>query len=102
MAQLLPWAIDALVLLGLSLSTIAVFGMYRLDDLFLRLHAASKTALVGTTPLLVANALLGGMFAARALLIFAFLVIATPAAAHAIARAAFRTGVPPAEDPATD
>jgi multicomponent Na+:H+ antiporter subunit G len=92
---LLPWLADALVLLGTITTAIAVYGLIRLPDVYTRLHAASKVAVLGTIPIVLASVVTAGPAAlAHAILIAAFLVLTTPVAAHAIARAAYQQGVP--------
>lgn len=82
---------DILTLLGLSILTIAVYGIVRLPDVYTRLHAASKAGFLGITVLLAAAAVEGdAAIIARAVLISALLALTTPVAAHAIARAAHR------------
>lgn len=80
---------DALVLFGLAVMTLAVWGMVRLGDFYLRLHAASKTVSLGLLPLLAAGMATGdAAIIARSVLIAAFLLLTTPVSTHAIARAA--------------
>ena len=82
---------DALIVAGLLVLTIAVYGVVRMPDAYTQLHAASKAGFLGIA-LLLASAALGGDGAilARALLIVTLLTVTTPVAAHAIARAARR------------
>lgn len=86
---------DALIVLGLLVMTIGVYGVVRMPDVYTQLHAASKAAFVGVA-LLLASASAGGDGAiiVRSLLILALLAVTTPVAAHAIARAARRRGEP--------
>jgi multicomponent Na+:H+ antiporter subunit G len=86
-------AADALTLLGLAIMTVGVYGVARLPDVYTQLHAASKAALLGVALLLAAAALVGdGAVLARVVLIVALLVVTTPVAAHAVARAAHARG----------
>ena len=87
---LIPWVADGLVLLGLLIMTISVYGILRMPDVYLSLHAASKSALVGMLPVLLAAVLTGGWaFAPRLLLIGVFLVLTTPVSAHIVGQAAY-------------
>jgi multicomponent Na+:H+ antiporter subunit G len=87
---LLPWAVDALVLLGLFILTIAVYGIARMPDVYTRLHAAGKAGLMGALPILVAASAGSDPSAiAKAILIGAFLILTTPIVAHEIGRAAY-------------
>jgi multicomponent Na+:H+ antiporter subunit G len=86
---------DLLVVLGLVLLTIGVYGVVRLPDVYTQLHAASKAGFLGVAALLASAALGGdGAIVARAVLITALLAFTTPVAAHAVGRAARRRGEP--------
>jgi len=67
-----------------------------LPNLYTQLHAASKAAVLGVIPtLLAAIVTLEPAVVFHALLIGALLLITTPVASHAIARAAFLRGERP-------
>lgn len=84
---------DLLILLGLAILTVGVYGIVRLPDVYTQLHAASKAGFLGIAALLAAAAVQGdAAIIARAGLIVALLALTTPVAAHAIARAAHRRG----------
>lgn len=86
---------NALVLVGLVILTLGVFGTLRLPDVYTQLHAASKAGYIGVIALLGAAAVDGdGATIARAVLIALLLSVTTPVAAHAIARAARERGEP--------
>jgi multicomponent Na+:H+ antiporter subunit G len=88
-----PWIADALVLFGLVVITIGVYGMVRMPGTYMRLHAASKSVVLGVMPLLLASALAGGQGTVlRVVLIGAFLLLTTPVSAHMIGRAAYTRG----------
>lgn len=92
-ASTLSWLQDGLILLGLLILSLAIYGIIRMPDLYTRLHAASKAAVLGVLPFLLAAALLGDpAIISRVLLIGAFLILTTPVAAHAIAHAAYLKG----------
>ncbi|HSJ93116.1 MAG TPA: monovalent cation/H(+) antiporter subunit G [Gaiellaceae bacterium] len=85
------WVADALVLLGVVVMTVGVYGVFRMPDVYTELHAASKAVFLGVVVLLVASTVTGdGAIIARAALIGVFLVLTTPVAAHVIALAAYR------------
>ncbi len=87
------WIADALVLLGVVVMTIGVYGVFRMPDVYTELHAASKAVFLGVIALLAASVATGeGAIVARAILIAVFLVLTTPVAAHVIALAAYRQG----------
>lgn len=87
MASILPWLSDALVLLGLLVLTISVWGVLRMPNLFRSLHASSTATALGIGPLLVAAGLQNGTILFRGLLVLGFLLLTAPVSAHAIARA---------------
>ncbi len=83
-------AADALIMLGLLVTTLGVAGMFRMPDVYAELHAASKAVFLGIVAFLAPSLAMGdGASAARAALIAVFLLLTTPVGAHAIARAAY-------------
>jgi multicomponent Na+:H+ antiporter subunit G len=89
------WVADALIVVGLVVMTLGVYGIVRFPDVYTQLHASSKAAFLGVSVLLVATALGGGpSILARVVLIVALLAITTPVAAHAIAQAAYHQREP--------
>lgn len=78
-------------MLGLVVMTIGVLGLFRMPDVYLQLHAASKAVVLGVVAIAFATVATGeGAIIARVVLISAALVLTSPVATHAIARAAFR------------
>jgi multicomponent Na+:H+ antiporter subunit G len=89
----LTWLADRLVLLGMVTTIVAVYGLIRLPDVYTRLHAASKVAVLGVIPILLASTVTGDpAIVFRVVLIGVFLVLTTPVAAHAIGRTAYLQG----------
>jgi multicomponent Na+:H+ antiporter subunit G len=89
----LPYLADALVVLGLFVMTVGVYGMIRMPDTYTRLHAASKAVFLGVISLCASSAVTGDpAIIYRAMLIAAFLLVTTPISALVIARAAFLRG----------
>jgi multicomponent Na+:H+ antiporter subunit G len=86
---------DALVILGVVIMSIGIFGVVWMPDLYTRVHAASKSVFLGVVPILLALMLLGdAAIIFRSILIAIFLLLTTPVAAHAIARAAYQANEP--------
>jgi multicomponent Na+:H+ antiporter subunit G len=86
----MAYVADVLIVLGLLVMTVGVLGLFRMPDVYLQLHAASKAVVLGVVAIALAVTATGdGAIIARALLISAALVFTSPAATHAIARAAF-------------
>jgi multicomponent Na+:H+ antiporter subunit G len=86
----------AILLLGGSLLTlVAALGLFRLPDLFTRMHAASKAGTAGSGLLLLGVALQSedaGVWI-KCILTIVFFVLTAPVAAHLLAKAAVRAGV---------
>lgn len=73
--------------------SIGVYGVVRMPSTYTRLHAASKTVILGAMPLLLASALTGDKGTVlRVILIGVFLLLTTPVSAHMIGRAAYLRG----------
>ena len=89
------WVADGLVLLGLVVMTIGVYGLRRMPDVYTQLHATSKAVFLGVIAILVAStASREPAIISRAVLIGAFLLLTTPVSAHVVARAAYRLREP--------
>jgi multicomponent Na+:H+ antiporter subunit G len=87
----MAYAADLVIGIGLVVMTIGVLGLFRMPDVYLQLHAASKAVVLGVVAIAAATTAAGdGTTIARALLISAALVLTSPVATHAIARAAYR------------
>jgi multicomponent Na+:H+ antiporter subunit G len=90
---LVPYLADALVVLGLFVMTVGVYGVIRMPDTYTRLHAASKAVFLGVISLCASSVVTGDPdIIYRAVLISAFLIVTTPISAFVIARAAFLRG----------
>ena len=89
-SSVLPFLADALVLLGVFVMTVGVYGAIRMPDPYTRLHAMSKTVFLGVISLCLSSAVTGDpQVIYRVALIAAFLVVTTPISAFVIARAAY-------------
>ncbi|MCS7060015.1 MAG: monovalent cation/H(+) antiporter subunit G [Anaerolineae bacterium] len=82
------------IVVGSFFSLIGVLGFVRLPDVYTRLHAAGKVSVFGAALLALAAVAVGSLGLGKALVLIALLVIAGPAVSHALASAAYRTGVP--------
>ena len=68
-----------------------------MPDVYSRIQCSSKTITMGALPALLALVVGEGPisnYGGRALLVAALLLVVNPAASHALARAAYKTGVP--------
>jgi multicomponent Na+:H+ antiporter subunit G len=86
-----------LAAVGLAFSLSGAVGIVRMPDLYTRLQCSGKTITMGAVPALAALAVGEGPlsnYGARALLVALLLLVLSPVAAHALARAAYKVGVP--------
>ena len=87
------WAADVLIVVGMAIITVGVYGVLRLPDVYTQLHASGKAAFLGVVALLAAASLGGELsILARAVLVVVLLALTTPVAAHAIGQAAHHRG----------
>jgi multicomponent Na+:H+ antiporter subunit G len=87
----------ALCAIGVGFSLSGVVGILRMPDVYCRIQCSSKTITMGALPALLGLVVGEGPFSAwgsRALLVGVLLLIVNPAASHALARAAYKDGVP--------
>ena len=90
---------DVVVLLATGAMTAAVVGLVRLPDTHVKIHAASQAALLALLVTLGAAFISGDpKMISRAALVAAFLLLTTPASAHALGRLAWSRGRDP-DDP---
>lgn len=90
-------AVIVLAAIGLFFSLSAGLGLLRLPDVYSRIQAAGKAVTMGALPVLIALVIAEGpmsSYASRALIVAVLLLVVNPAAGHAIARAAYKVGVP--------
>lgn len=85
-----------LILIGAGFSLIAGIGLFRLPDLYVRMHAATKAGTLGAGLVLIALALEAQSLevVARAMAGVVFLLFTAPIAAHLLGRAGYLAGVP--------
>jgi multicomponent Na+:H+ antiporter subunit G len=83
------------VVVGTAFSLIGMIGFIRLPDVYTRLHATGKVSVFGVVLLLVAAALITPVGAGRAAVLILLLILGAPTASHALASAAWRTGIKP-------
>ncbi|MFN8417900.1 MAG: monovalent cation/H(+) antiporter subunit G [Anaerolineae bacterium] len=97
--DLLTLIILLLYVLGFFFNFTAVIGIIRMPDLYCRLHSSSKNTTLGSLLIvlgLVLRQLQAGQpaAAAKVLLIAILLLLVTPIGSHALARAAYKFGIP--------
>jgi multicomponent Na+:H+ antiporter subunit G len=87
----------ALAGIGWLFSLSGAVGILRMPDVYSRIQCSSKTITMGALPALTALVVAEGpisTYGSRALLVAAALLVVNPAASHALARAAYKVGVP--------
>jgi multicomponent Na+:H+ antiporter subunit G len=87
----------ALAVIGCAFSLSGAVGILRMPDVYSRIQCSSKTITLGALPALIALVAGEGLvssYASRALLVAFLLLVVNPAASHALARAAYKAGVP--------
>ena len=93
---MIQWVAAPLIIAGSLLALLAGVGVLRLPDIFMRMQSSTKASTLGLGSLLTGLVLLHPTteFIIRAISITAFIMLTVPVSAHAIARAAARSGVP--------
>jgi len=83
------------ILIGLLFDIFGCIGLIRLPDVYNRLQATTKCVTLGTCSILLGTIILKGLSATaiKAFLCILFLILTSPAAAHALARGAHASGV---------
>ena len=83
------------IVIGLIFDFFGCLGLIRFPDVYTRLQASAKCVTLGTCGILFGLFLFKGFTAAgiKALLCLAFILLTAPVSAHALARAAYRSGV---------
>jgi len=75
---------------------IAAFGLVRLPDLFMRMHANTKSATLGVGLIMIGAMIYFGDITVtmQALLVIVFLFSTAPISSHLLTRAAYFSGIP--------
>ena len=103
MELVLGLAGSAVLLLGLSLASIGLYGMLRRPPIFEQLHAAGLVTGSGVILVLLASlASLSAEIITSALLVLAFILVTSSLSTHAIALAAWHRGAAPGTAGARD
>lgn len=97
--MILEWISGFLMITGALLALLAAIGLHRFDNVFARMHAATKPATLGLLLIVVGASLqlsdTGD--SVKLFLVVVFQFITAPIAAHLIGRAAYRSVVEVAE-----
>ena len=97
MADALPYLVGLMILAGSFFAVVAAIGLIRFDDVYMRMHAASKAGTLGSGLMLLALAVESAEagIASRAIAGVVFLMLTTPVSAHLLARSAYLVGYRP-------
>jgi multicomponent Na+:H+ antiporter subunit G len=91
--SVIPFVADGLVILGVLVMTVGVYGVLRMPDAYTKLHATSKVVFLGVISLCAASVATGQPeIIYRAILVGGFLIVTTPISAFVIARSAYLRG----------
>ena len=85
------------IVIGVLFDIFGCIGLLRLPDVYNRLQSATKCVTVGTCFILAGSLILLGTVqgAVKGVICIAFILISSPTAAHALARAAYWSGIEP-------
>ncbi|MBU0549220.1 MAG: monovalent cation/H(+) antiporter subunit G [Candidatus Omnitrophica bacterium] len=83
------------IIIGIAFDFFGCIGLVRMPDVYNRLQASTKAVTLGTCSILFGSLLFKGFSAAgiKAILCILFIILTSPVAAHALARAAHKSGV---------
>jgi multicomponent Na+:H+ antiporter subunit G len=97
MNTLIAAASWACLVAGVAFCVVGAIGLIRMPDLYTRMHAASVTDTLGAGLILLGLVFQAGftLVTAKLLMIGMLLLLTSPTATHALARAAFVRGVMP-------
>lgn len=92
------------IIFGIAFDFFGALGLVRLPDVYNRLQAATKCVTFGSAGILFGVFIIEGFASGglKALVCMIFILLTSPVAAHAISRAAYRSGVKPAKETIVD
>lgn len=84
-------AITALLAIGVGFMLVAALGLWRMPDVYTRMHVNTKSATLGISGILLALLVADPTYAtgARVVLVIVFFLLTAPVGAHMIARATY-------------
>ena len=93
-----------LIVSGLFFFLVGTLGLLRLPDFYTRVHAVTKCDALGAGLVLLGLAILAGFDdnGIRILALIGLVLIGSPTAGHALARAAWRAGLVPLDEKSLD
>lgn len=98
MAELQDIAGGLLILVGAFFYLVGAIGIYRMPDVYTRMHAASVSETLGVGLLILGMMVLAGftLVTAKLAIILGIILFTSPIATHAVAQAALHEGIKPA------
>ncbi len=106
MTEIINGLIILLISTGVLFTVVTTIGILRLPDAYTRSHAASKSTTFGVLSILLGVFLhfwlIEGHFSIQLILGIVFLFITSPVGGHLMGRAAYISGVKPADITARD
>lgn len=85
----------ALLLIGTFFAAVGVYGVvFKLSNVYERLHAAGKVATLGLVSILLGVAMLQPAVWTKVVVLIGFMVLTSPVVSHAIANAAHAQHIP--------
>ena len=83
------------IVVGVIFDILGCLGLVRMPDVYNRLQASTKAVTLGTCGILFGVFVMNGISACgiKALLAIIFILLTAPTAAHALSRAAHKTGI---------
>ena len=92
---MIEWVISVCLVMGGFFMFVAGLGVLRLSDTLMRMHASTKAGALGVGLIIIATTFYFNVptTTARAVAIFAFLLLTAPVAAHLIGRTVYRSGL---------
>lgn len=92
------------LLIGALFALLSAIGIVKLPDLYLRMSATTKSATLGVAAVMIGTAIHFGDIGsiAKSFVIFSFIFITAPIAAHLLGRAAYINNVKLWENTVTD
>ena len=94
MEIILQMVVILAVVAGTAFSILGVLGYIRLPDVYTRLHSVGKVGAFGAVLLMLGAVVWTPLGLGKGLVLIAFLLLAGPVAAHTLASAAYRVGIP--------
>lgn len=97
MTDALPLVGGGFAIAGVLLVLLGAIGVLRFPDVYTRIHAASITDTGGASLMILGLCLIAGLspVTLKLVIAWAFIMVTSPAAAHALANAAFSSGHSP-------